>query len=348
MANPTATADMLTRSADRAAERQARSTFDQSFQDFTTPQTPDELISTGNRLKKQVVAGTHVGQARANLLDVGKRAASAADFVEEQYYQEERGKANLGALDDEIDRLVTESFRILPTFMARTDILDPAKKRALAQQAIAIHSAEIKAVGDKRKELEAAADARAKIKVDTLKAKANVLDKEYNVAKADMDNQIELMKFGMGNVQDLLDAAVRMDQNIKDRNAKGSGSGNPFVGLGTGKNWDPSQIAMFQYFEAFGDWPVADSSSKQVKAGLTASYSEWVRQGKPGQPMQSTGKVISETPLPEGVSGPAKPNFEMTPINPFAPIASDKKQSDRAAMMQWLFGGGDGTDGGDQ
>lgn len=292
--NPITAADALTRQADRAGENVAASNMDKILADTKSPKSGDEFIETATKAQSTAFKGSGVTEARGRLLDVGKRAADAQDFVAEDILQQEKQKARLGQYDEEIDRLTTESFRILPMMMARTDILDPAKKRQLAQKAIMIHQNEIRDIGRKKKEAEDRAVDRANSRVGGLQAKANILNKELEVAKTDLNATIDLFNEGNGTAQDIIEAAVRMDEANKKRSSQGD---NPYVG-GTGNEFSPDEIALFQYFEEFGEWAIADSSSKQVKAKLVSKYMKWRSSGRPGG--DSNSPVAKEDRKPKG------------------------------------------------
>lgn len=282
--NPITAADALTRQADRAGENVAASNMDKILADTKSPKSGDEFIETATKAQSTAFKGSGVTEARGRLLDVGKRAADAQDFVAEDILQQEKQKARLGQYDEEIDRLTTESFRILPMMMARTDILDPSKKRQLAQKAIMIHQNEIRAIGRKKQEAEDKAESRANTRVGQMKAKASILDKELEVAKADLGASIDLFNKGNATAQDIIEAAVRMDEADKKRSKSGD---NPYLGGDGAGDFSAEEIQMFLELDEAGESPLLNSMAVGTRTKIISRYMKWRAAGRPGGDINS-------------------------------------------------------------
>lgn len=333
----TSAADSLIKAADKAGENTAKSGMDATFKDFQLPTDPSKLGQmygdVANDLYQEL--GLTGALERSQTLTEESGVADAASVFENRYKREELGKTPVGELDQEINRLSEQRWGVLPAVLGRTDIIDYGAKLKIATRAEQIIDGEIDRLTNSRKNLVSAAENRAKDKIEELKATASILDKRSKAAENDLRSRIDLFKDGKATFDDIVQAALDL-KKLNDDKAKGSGDGNPFIGTSGEGGFTAGEISAFQYFEAFGDWPVTDSSKLQLKQQLANRYSQWASAGKPGTKRATGTTPVLQDPTVTGSNyyGERKPTTEEIP-NPFSPVAKAQSQSAQEALVQW-------------
>lgn len=341
----TSAADAIVKSADKAGENTAKSAFDSTFSNFDLPEDPSAIGKSYGKASSDLYTGLDIGGSlqRNNDLASESGLADAAAVFESRYMQEALGKTPVGELDQEIERLSAQRWGIVPSILARTDIIDYGEKLRIAGRAESLLDTQITRLTDSRDRLVKGAESRAKNKVEGLKAQAALLDKQTEAAKLDLTTRIDLWKEGNATFDDIVQAAMALKKMQDD--ASGSGDGNPFIGTGGESNFTPAEVSAFQYFEAFGDWPVTDSSKLQLKQQLTTKYSQWVSAGKPGT---KNTTIKNGTPILDSagtgagyydaMNDPSRaPVTEEVP-NPYSSVADNQTNSAQKKLMEFLTG----------
>lgn|SRR3990167_1424499 len=339
-ASPTSAADSLVRAADKAGENTARSSMDATFKDFQLPTDPSALGRMYGDVADDLYQNLGIGGAleQSEKLTEDSGMADAAAVFENRIKGEELGKTPVSELDSEIDRLSEQRWGILPAVLGRTDIIDYGAKLKIATRATDILDGEINRLTKSRERIVTAAENRAKDRVEGLKAEAALLDKRSTAAQNDLRSRIDLFKEGRATFDDVVQAALEL-KKMNDEKAKGSGDGNPFLGLPGQAAFTPAEISAFQYFESFGDWPVTDSSKLQLKQQLTQRYTQWKSSGSPGLTKAPT-PTLQDPSIKTGsdyYKSMSKPQVGEPIENPFQPVADSQNQSAKEAMAAWAM-----------
>ncbi len=335
-----ATASELIKTADRTGEKATRR--------FTTPAAPTppkvnikptldpaSYSKQAQDISSASFDSSGVAGAFTRANQSGTNAVAALDFIEEKYKTEERKKIPSGDMQAEIQKLITQKFRVLPQMLADPGIKDWRQKVQLANQATAQLDTTINQILAKKTELEDAADERARTKVSELKAKASMLDKQSQMDQFELQQRMELYKTGKADLQSILEFAIQMNENNSKRGA--AGSDNPFIGAGaaTTAGFAATEVSQFLYFEKFKKFNVSDTSKMQLEPYLTLRYQQWSTLGKPvGTVQQGPG---------EGKAGPVFRKVQTANDADFTNPFPDPNPDPMAAMVQALMGGGGGS-----
>lgn len=328
--------DSLTKAADKAAENSAQSAMDTALSGFRlSEQTPDTLAQDIGTRHKQLATGVDLagslGRFRSAQAEQEENLSIAAP-VESQFKDEELSKTPLSGLDGEIQRLMSLRWQVLPSVLARDDIISYSDKLRLAEKMTGIIQGQVDDLTKTREKLVTAAENRAKIRADTMKAEAERIEKKANVAKTGFDLSLDLFKEGKGSVDDMLQAAMDL-QDALDSKKKGAGAGNLFVGT-EGSAFSPTEIAAFAWFEKTGDWPAAMSVNQQAKLALTQRYMSWQMAGRPG----SQVTVTKELPLPAGQYGPPNISTETKDVTDLFSVPAEASKASAASALAGALG----------
>ena len=333
------TAQSLVKAADRTAERTAQSMGDrvQSPTATITPTIdPKSFVQQSQDISRSTFEQAGLPAAFERSRMSGKQAQDSLDFIAEKYVQEEKAKIPLEDMQAERDRLMSAKFRILPDMLARTDLLDYKAKVNLANQLIGTYDSEINSIDEKRRSLETKAEERARLKVSEMESKAKILQQKSQDDRADLNSRLELYQIGQGNLQDILEAAV----GLEETNAKlaAESKANPFIGApgeASIGGFNPKEISLFLQYEKFGDWNIPDSVKTQYATQLMLRYAEWERAGRPVAPIpQGSGFQWAGAATQGGYYKPGSPTVSPKSfisandegfVNPFTRAAEARK-----------------------
>jgi hypothetical protein len=275
-------ADIIT-GADKRAQRATAGSLGLPDVDIKATLDPQDFVRQSKEIAQTSFASSGIGDSLARVKASGDKAVRALDIIESQYKQDELKKVPLEAMQKEVDRLMSQKLRVLPDILGDTSLVDPAAKMRIATRIEGMFQGEIDKILDKKESLETAAENRAKVKVDELKAKASMLDKQNEMDRTELSTRVDLFKYGSGSLQDILEAAVQMAQNNANR-AK-AGQNNPFIGM-----QQSDIVSLFKVYEAgkaegksVYDVPLDSSATAQQKAQFLILYDQWRMQGRPGE-----------------------------------------------------------------
>lgn len=264
--------------ADATGENAASSSIDSTFlpyMDLTTPGTSQDFINQSQQIAQQSFAGSGIPGAFDRLRQSGRRAAGALSIIDQQYVDEEMAKYPFDDMQDEVDQLLMQRARVLPDILADPTIIDYKAKVKIAGKIQNMFDSEADQILDKKEELEKKAESRAKTKVAELKARADILNLQYEQDKFELGKRIDLFKSGQGTLQDILESAVSMDEKSKKK-SKEEGD-NPFAG-----GYSKQMVRWFKYFEATGQIPFSLSGDNE-KAQFIALHDQWNMDNRPGE-----------------------------------------------------------------
>lgn len=280
-----ATADSITKSADQRGEASIKDVLGGGF-------APDieitPTLDSGSFVKqsKDILASGYNNPAIPQLFgkveQSGRQAVDALNIIEEKYKQDELKRLPLDLLQKEVDDLQNRRTRVLPEILSDSKIVDFNAKLRISSMLQSMFDREIDKTLSKKTELEAAAASRAKLKADTMRSKASMMDKKLQNDQYLMTNAIDLFQSGAGSLQDILEAAVQMEESKAARAKAGGGSdGNPFMGI-PGQDFTDEEVALFLKADKnFGRLDISDSVGKNYRATLNQRYYEWQQRGKP-------------------------------------------------------------------
>ena len=300
-------------------ESTAKSGMDDAFKDFQLPSDPDKLGQMYGDVASNLYEDLGISGAldQSNTLTQESGVADAAAVFENRIKGEEYGKVPLADLDTEIDRLSEQRWGVLPAVLGRSDITDYGAKLKIAARAEQILDGEIDRLTSSRKSLVDAADARAKDKVEMLKAEASILDKRATAAQNDLRSRIDLFKEGKSTFDDVVQAALEL-KKLNDEKAKSGAGGNPFLGIGDNE-FTQEEVLLFGAYEKMGDEGLANSVKTQDIAKFKVRYGKWRIAGRPGS------KVTVDEPKKSGWQWDPKAPKTMDVSELFADPAAAKK-----------------------
>lgn len=296
-----AMADNMTRNADQRGEASVQDILSGGF-------APDVNITptldSGNFVKQSrdiLSSGLNnpaISQMFGRVDRSGNKAADSLDIIDEQYKQEELKKLPLEALQSEVDDLQARRMRVLPEILSDGKIIDFNAKLRLSSMLQSMFDREIDKTLEKKTKLEEAAASRAKLKADTLRSKASILDKKSQNDQYMLTKAIDLFSTGAGSLQDILEAAVQMEENRASRN-KGGDKDNPFLGI-PGQDFTDEELAAFLKADRnFGKLELSDSVGEQYRLKMNARYKEWSDRGKPVRgPGRAAGPIGADGIVP--------------------------------------------------
>lgn len=280
-----AIADGMTRSADKRGETSVQDILSKGF----VPDTPINPTLDPNSFVKQsrdiLSSGLNnpaLGQLFGKVEQSGKRAVDSLDIIDEQYRQEELKKLPLEGLQKEVDDLQARRARVLPELLSDSGITDFNAKLRLSSMLQSMFDREIDKTIAKKTSLETAAASRAKIKADTMRSKAQIYDKQAQQDQYMLTNALDLFTAGQAGLQDILEAAIQMEENnAKRKDASKGKDSNPYVGI-PGQDFTDEEVAAFLKADRnFGKLELSDSVGTQYKLRMNARYKEWSDSGKP-------------------------------------------------------------------
>lgn len=260
---------------------------------------PKSFVQQSRDILSSGLNNPAIGQLFGKVERSGQRAVQSMDIIDEQYRQEELKKLPLEGLQAEVDDLQNRRARVLPDILSDSKIVDFNAKLRLSSMLQQMFDREIDKTLNKKRELETAAESRAKLKTDGLRAKASMYDKQAQQDQYMLTKALDLFTAGTGSLQDILEAAVQMEENAAKRKGSGKGSDNPFIGL-PGQDFTDEEVAAFLKADRnFGKLELSDSVGTQYRMKMNARYKEWTDSGRPV-------RAVGQKALPPGVSGPVE------------------------------------------
>ena len=335
-----ATADAMTQSADRRGEASVQSIISGDFlpaEGLQPTLDPASFIkqSTGviNAGYKKSGVPELFGRAERS----SQQAVDALNIIDEQFKQEELKRLPLEALQAEVDDLQVRRNRVLPEILSDSKVTDFNAKLRIASKIQSMFDSEVEKVLAKKQKLEDGAASRAKLKADTMRSKASILDKQSANDKFLLTSAIDLFESGTGSMNDILEQAVQMAENNAKR-AKSGGKDNPFMGI-PGQDFTDFEIALFLKADKnFGRLDIPDSVGKNQKLFFNQRYLEWLQGGKPVRiKKEVSGPVGKDGVVPtimQTLSAAADPK-----LNPFPEAPSGDLLTQLLTLSQ---GGGGG------
>lgn len=340
-----AIADGMTKSADRVGETSVQDVLSGGFVPSTpiTPTLdPKSYIQQSTDVLRAGMNNPAIPQLFGNVQASGNRAVKSLDIIDEKYRQEELKRLPLEGLQKEVDDLQMRRMRVLPEMLSDNKILDFNAKLRLASMLQSTFDREIDKTLARKKELEEGAASRAQMKVDSLRAKASIYDKQAEQDKYMLTTALDQFNSGAASLQDILEAAITMEENNAKRKKSGSGKdANPFIGT-PGQDFTEEEVGAFLKADRnFGKLELSDSVGTQYRMRMNARYQEWLDRGRPVRNPKGG-------PLPAGISGPLLPDVLSATTDPslagnagyyMNPFPQGAKPDAAAAMMELLSGG---------
>lgn len=298
-----AIADGMTQRADMSGERSVQDILSGGFIPSTpiTPTLdPKSYVQQSRDILSSGLNNPAIPQLFGRVEKSGKRAADALDIVDEQYRQEElkRMAPALEGLQSEVDDLQSRRARVLPELLSDSKIIDFNAKLRLSSMLQSMFDREIDKTLTKKRDLETGAANRAKLKAETLRAKAQVYDRQAQQDQYMLTQALDLFTAGTGSLQDILQAANAMEENAAKRKAAGKDS-NPYIGL-PGQDFTSEEVGSFLKADRnFGKLELSDSVGTQYRMRMNARYQEWIDSGRPvKQYTRAAGPATKEGVVP--------------------------------------------------
>lgn len=330
-----AIADGITKTADMQGESSVQDILSGGFMPSTpiTPTLdPKNFVQQSRDILSSGYNNPAIPQLFGKVEQSGKRAIDSLDIIDEQYRQDELKKLPLEGLQKEVDDLQSRRARVLPELLSDGKILDFNAKLRLSSMLQSMFDREIDNTLNKKKSLEDAAASRAKMKADTMRSRAQMYDKQAQQDQYMLTKALDLFTDGAGSLQDILEAAIGMEENNAKRKASGSGKdSNPYIGV-PGQDFTDEEVAAFLKADRnFGKLELSDSVGTQYKLRMNARYKEWADTGRPV-------RSVAQKQLPPGVSGPVEQ------IMNILSATTDKKKGNEPGFYQNPFPQAPNTD----
>lgn len=281
-----AIADGMTQRADMSGERSVQDILSGGIIPSTpiTPTLdPQSFVQQSRDILSSGLNNPAIPELFGKVERSGKKAADSLDIVDEQFKQDELKRMGpaLQGLQAEVDDLQSRRARVLPELLSDSSILDYNAKLRLSSMLQGMFDREIDKTLTKKKSLEDGAANRAKLKADTLRAKASVYDKQAQSDQYMLTQALDLFTAGTGSLQDILEAANAMEENAAKRKSAGGKGDNPYIGL-PGQDFIPEEISAFLKADRnFGKLELSDSVGTQYRLRMNARYQEWIDSGRP-------------------------------------------------------------------
>lgn len=282
-----AIADGMTKTADMTGEASVQDVLSGGFVPSTpiTPTLdPKSYIQQSTDVLRAGMNNPAIPQLFGKVEASGRKARESMDIIDEKYRQEELKRLPLEGLQKEVDDLQMRRARVLPDMLSDGKIVDFNAKLRLSTMLQSIFDREIDKTLSRKKELEEGAASRAQMKVDSLRAKASIYDKQAEQDKYMLSTAMDMFQSGSASLQDILEAAITMEENNAKRKKAGSGKdSNPFLGV-PGQGFTDEEISAFLVAERNqGKLELSDSVGTQYRMRMNARYKEWLDMGKPVQ-----------------------------------------------------------------
>lgn len=306
--------------ADAAGERMASSRAnDDAFRDvnLTAPTGAGDFLKQSQGIRNAGSSSPDIGRRFDAVEATGRKAAKALDIIDQDYIDAEVGKLPLDKMQKEMDNLTASRTRVLPDILADNSITDYRAKVRIAGKIQAMFDSQISGIQRRKEQLESKAENRGKRKVDELKAKANIINKEFETDKFLLTETMARVQSGEASLQDMLEFAAGMQERAAK--AGKAGKDNPYVGV-FGSDFSHSEISMFLKMEKNGGkLDISDSAGASKREAWNSRYREWSENGKPIGVEQLEGPATQGGVLPTLTKSANDPGF----INPFPePLSS--------------------------
>ena len=275
---------------------------------LTAPSGPQDFLNQSQGIRSAGSSSPDIGRRFDAVERTGRKAAKALDIIDQDYIDAEVGKLPLDKMQKEMDNLMASRTRVLPDMLADTSITDYRMKVRMAGKIQAMFDSQISGIQRRKEELEQKAESRGKRKVDELKSKANIINKEFETDKFLLTETMARVQSGEASLQDMLEFATAMQERAAK--AGKAGKDNPYIGS-MGSAFSHSEISLFLRAEKNGGkLDISDSAGASKRESYNSRYREWLDAGKPikqvgvEDSVQGMSRVETEYLSPDGSNNP--------------------------------------------